>query len=202
MGHGKIFAIVSFCAFSLAACGLVGEEAAARKAVLSALKDPDSAKFGKFTLVDEKHACLNVNAKNSMGGYVGEGAVPLIRISSGEWISVGGNTPMSHDLCVEINRAEPLAQSNGADSKIEPARTTPSSLRVEFADQSWIEIRDATQKIIFVGEYKAGVREDLEGKPPFQVWIGRASSVRLFRSGRSIDLKPHTRDEVARFTLK
>jgi cytoskeletal protein RodZ len=96
-----------------------------------------------------------------------------------------------------------VASSGSADSQaIEPAQTSPSSLRVEFSDTSFIEIRDATQKIIFVGEYPAGTSQNIDGQQPFQIWIGRASAVRLFRSGRSIDLKPHTREEVVRFTLK
>lgn len=88
----------------------------------------------------------------------------------------------------------------------EPANTAsppPSGgLRVEFDDRSWIEIRDATQKVVFVGEYPAGTRQNVEGKAPFQVWIGRASAVRVFMGERSIDLKPHTREEVARFNLE
>jgi cytoskeleton protein RodZ len=42
----------------------------------------------------------------------------------------------------------------------------------------------------------------VEGKAPFQVWVGRASGVRMFMGERSIDLKPHTREEVARFTVE
>jgi len=75
-------------------------------------------------------------------------------------------------------------------------------LRIEFDDRSWIEIRDATQKIVFVGEYPAGTRQNVEGRAPFQVWIGRASGVRVFMGERSIDLKPHTREDVARFSLE
>jgi cytoskeleton protein RodZ len=77
-----------------------------------------------------------------------------------------------------------------------------AGLRVEFDDRSWIEVRDATQKIVFVGEYPAGTLQNIEGKAPFQLWIGRASSVRVFMAERSIDLKPHTREDVARFTLE
>jgi cytoskeleton protein RodZ len=77
-----------------------------------------------------------------------------------------------------------------------------TGLRVEFDERSWIEIRDATQKIVFVGEYPAGTRQNVDGKAPFQVWIGKASGVRLFMGERSIDLKPHTREEVARFSLE
>ncbi|MDO8786945.1 MAG: DUF4115 domain-containing protein [Sulfuritalea sp.] len=102
-----------------------------------------------------------------------------------------------------------LAPSQAVISDNEPAGSGVTSgqlpfvgLRVEFDDHSWIEIRDATQKVVFVGEYPAGTRQNVEGKPPFQVWIGKASGVRLFMGERSIDLKPHTREEVARFSLE
>jgi cytoskeletal protein RodZ len=76
-----------------------------------------------------------------------------------------------------------------------------AGLRIEFDDRSWIEIRDATQKVVLVGEYAAGTRHNVDGKPPFQLWIGKASGVRCYMGERAIDLKPHTREEVARFTL-
>ena len=88
--------------------------------------------------------------------------------------------------------------NSGAASAMPPF----AGLRVEFDDRSWIEIRDATQRIVYVGEYPAGTRQNVEGKAPFQVWIGKASGVRLFMGERSIDLKTHTREEVARFTLE
>jgi cytoskeleton protein RodZ len=94
--------------------------------------------------------------------------------------------------------AEGQPASSGAATVMPPF----AGLRVEFDDRSWIEIRDATQKIVYVGEYPAGTRQNVEGKAPFQVWIGKASGVRLFMGERSIDLKPHTREEVARFTLE
>ena len=94
-----------------------------------------------------------------------------------------------------------------AESPPAAAGETPGSLpfdglRVEFDDRSWIEIRDATQKIVFVGEYPAGTLQNIEGKAPFQLWIGRASAVRVFVGERSIDLKPHTREDIARFSLE
>lgn len=94
--------------------------------------------------------------------------------------------------------AEDQPASAGEASAMPPF----AGLRVEFDDRSWIEIRDATQKIVYVGEYPAGTRQNVEGKAPFQVWIGKASGVRLFMGERSIDLKPHTREEVARFSLE
>ncbi|MDP2135123.1 MAG: DUF4115 domain-containing protein [Sulfuritalea sp.] len=94
--------------------------------------------------------------------------------------------------------AENQLAITGAASAVAQA----GGLRVEFDDRSWIEIRDAAQQVIFVGEYPAGTRQNIDGRPPFQVWIGKASGVRLYRGERSIDLRPHTREEVARFSLE
>jgi len=94
------------------------------------------------------------------------------------------------------------AESPSAPVSAEAGTPAFGGLRVEFDDRSWIEIRDATQKIVLVGEYPAGTRHNVEGKAPFQIWIGKASGVRLFMGERSIDLKPHTREEVARFSLE
>ena len=94
--------------------------------------------------------------------------------------------------------AESAPVASGEGSGVLPF----AGLRVEFDDRSWIEVRDAAQKIVFAGEYPAGTRQNVEGKPPFQIWIGKASGVRLFMGERSIDLKPHTREEVARFSLE
>lgn len=100
MKHWKVvFAIV--CGLIVAACG---EESAAQKAVRASLKDPDSAKFGKFTSGKDKngkfYACVTVNAKNSMGGYVGDKQASLFQ-SNGEWEVLGINN-MSHEQCVEF----------------------------------------------------------------------------------------------------
>lgn len=90
----------------------------------------------------------------------------------------------------------------GAAGGETPAAALPvTGLRIEFDDRSWIEVRDATQKVVLVGEYSAGTRHSVDGKAPFQLWIGRASGVRVYMGERAIDLKPHTREEVARFTL-
>lgn len=118
--------------------------------------------------------------------------------------SAGAAAPVAAPGPTASPAVVPVVVPTPAGSALDqPIAAPPSAgLRVEFDDRSWVEIRDATQKIVFVGEYPAGTRQDIEGKAPFQVWIGKASGVRLFMGERSIDLKPHTREEVARFTLE
>ena len=102
---------------------------------------------------------------------------------------------------VPVQAANVLPSAAPTDSGTTQSPPPVPVLRIEFDDRSWVEIRDATQKVVLVGEYAAGTRQNVEGKAPFQIWIGKASGVRVFLGERSIDLKPHTREEVARFTL-
>ena len=78
-------------------------ESSAKKAVLERLNDPDSAKFGRFTLVDKNSACLTFNARNRVGGYVGNHQAKLVKYD-GVW-EVIGLSEISHAECVEyINK--------------------------------------------------------------------------------------------------
>ena len=71
-----------------------------------------------------------------------------------------------------------------------------------FKDKSWVEVKDATQKTIFSQNNPAGTRQVVSGTPPFDLVIGNASAVQLQYGDQTIDLRPYTKVEVARLTLK
>jgi len=93
-------------------------ESDARKAVLNQLKDPGSAKFGEFTLINEHGACLAVNARNGMGGYPGEQQAMLIRgdkdRGNEEW-EVIEFTKLSHSNCVVAVKGVDFSALGDAD---------------------------------------------------------------------------------------
>jgi hypothetical protein len=69
---------------TLAACGN-SEVAKIKDTVRQNLKDPDSAKFGTVLMTsDATIACIEFNAKNSMGGYVGMRIAQLTK-KNGVW---------------------------------------------------------------------------------------------------------------------
>lgn len=71
-----------------------------------------------------------------------------------------------------------------------------------FAEKSWVEVKDASGRIVFTGEQPAGSRQAVMARPPFQLVVGNAAKVDLQYEDRQVDLKPHTRAEVARLTLE
>ena len=75
-------------------------------------------------------------------------------------------------------------------------------LHLEFGDESWVEVKDASGRMLHRQLNPAGTSADIPGQPPFDVVIGNAAQVRLTYNGRPIDLEPFIEVTVARFTLE
>jgi len=87
-----------------------------------------------------------------------------------------------------------------------PAPTSEASERprivLSFKGESWVEVRDAADKIIFARTNRAGSVQEVQGEPPFKLVVGNARDVSVEYKGQPVDLEPHTRVSVARLTLK
>jgi cytoskeleton protein RodZ len=73
-------------------------------------------------------------------------------------------------------------------------------MRVE-TDEAWLEVTDGSGRQLVSSLNRAGAQRVVQGRGPFTFVIGNASHVRIEHNGREFDLKPHTRVEVARFTI-
>ena len=81
---------------SLSACS--GMKSGAEKAVRDMLSDPESARFGEFYYNSKtKFACLTFNAKNQMGGYVGDRQA-MLAYEEGKW-HYGGASETDPETC-------------------------------------------------------------------------------------------------------
>jgi cytoskeleton protein RodZ len=75
-------------------------------------------------------------------------------------------------------------------------------ISMKFERESWVEIKDGGGKTLISQLNPAGSEQAIEGRPPFEVIIGNAQHVRLSYDERPVDLAPHVKVEVARFTLE
>lgn len=107
---------------------------------------------------------------------------------------------------VPLPVAEPSA-SAVTEPASEPASSAPSKsagiaeVQMVFEAQSWVEVRDRDDRIVFSQLNPAGAVQNVQGQAPLNVVIGNASGVRVTYNGKPVDLTPHTRVEVARLTL-
>jgi cytoskeleton protein RodZ len=77
----------------------------------------------------------------------------------------------------------------------------PPLLKLRFTGTSWAEVKDAEGKVLHSQHNIAGTEFVVEGTPPFYVVIGDAGVSTVEVRGEVFDLAPHTRQNVARFTI-
>ena len=99
-------------------------------------------------------------------------------------------------------RVEQAAASEQGAAAVQPPSPDNRQLIFIFEDKAWVEVKDATQKVIFAQNNAAGTRQLVVGKPPFDLVVGNASGVQLQYEDKMIDLRPHTKVEVARLTVE
>ena len=74
-------------------------------------------------------------------------------------------------------------------------------VRMKFEQESWVEIRDRSEKIIFSQLNRPGTEQSVNGRPPLALVIGNAHGVRMVYDDQPVDLARHTKIDVARFIL-
>lgn len=93
---------------------------------------------------------------------------------------------------VPAEQQQPQAQAPGAEAR----------LRLEFAGESWVEIKDGDGKMLMSQLNPTGSRRVISGRLPLSLVIGNAANVRLTYNDKPVDLKPYIQIEVARLTLE
>lgn len=104
--------------------------------------------------------------------------------------------------------AGPLTAGTAASAHVAAATLSgmPSvgskKISLQFDRESWVEIRQANGKTLLSQLNPGGSKQVIEGIPPFLVIIGNAPSVHLSYNDQPVDLRPHFKVDVARFTLE
>lgn len=103
--------------------------------------------------------------------------------------------------------AEPASQDapSTAVAGAEPDRLPrpgERQVRLVFDEESWVEIRDRNERIIFSQLNRPGTQQLVSGLPPFSIVVGNAHGVRLTYEDQAIDLGRHTKVDVARLILQ
>ena len=112
-------------------------------------------------------------------------------------VEAAAETPAAPELVV--------ASEAAVEADVPPVAASPASrsqLHLEFGEESWVVIKDASGRTLHRQLNPAGSSANIQGQPPFDVLIGNAAHARMTYNGRPIDLKPFISVTVARFTLE
>jgi cytoskeleton protein RodZ len=91
-----------------------------------------------------------------------------------------------------------------APADTQPREATGNVRRIVLIceEDSWLEVRDGTGRSVVQSLYPAGSERVVRGRGPFEIVIGNARAVRLVVDDKPVDLKRHTRGEVARVVIQ
>jgi cytoskeleton protein RodZ len=111
-------------------------------------------------------------------------------------------SPVSPPVTVAEKAVPALAPAPGPQSQPKP-QAPGGEVRValEFAGESWVEIKDGEGKMLMSQLNPSGSRRVVSGRGPLSLVIGNAANVRLTYKDKLLDLKPYIQIEVARLTL-
>ena len=70
-----------------------------------------------------------------------------------------------------------------------------------FTADCWIQITDASGKVLVSGLKRSGERVELTGKVPMEVRLGYARGAQLSYNGQAVDVTPHISGETARLKV-
>lgn len=116
------------------------------------------------------------------------------QIMSPQALTSGGEESVAAAATASAAPASPVS------AETVPAAGTP--LRVLVDKESWLEVRDRDNRLIFSQRLAAGSEQLLAGTAPLSLVIGYAPGVRLFWQGKPVDLAQHTKGDVARLVLE
>jgi cytoskeleton protein RodZ len=77
----------------------------------------------------------------------------------------------------------------------------PHRLVIRTEGEAWIEIKDSADRMLISSLNPPGSERVVRGRPPYSLVIGNASNVTVTYDDKPIDLAPHIRHDVARFTI-
>ncbi|MEH0688416.1 cytoskeleton protein RodZ [Vibrio cholerae] len=87
------------------------------------------------------------------------------------------------------------------ESATDTAVAVTNRLEMNFSDDCWVQVKDASGKTLVTGIKKGGESVALDGQSPYSVILGAPENVSMTLASEPVDLSGYTSGKVARFTL-
>ena len=93
------------------------------------------------------------------------------------------------------------APADAAEPQPLPVSKGMAKLEFNASQETWVNVVDANGKEIYRKIIFAGSRESIDVNPPVNVTVGNAGGTSMSMNGKSIELAPHSRNNVAHIRL-
>jgi cytoskeleton protein RodZ len=151
-----------------------------------------------WVLAGSKHGPAQADVRPTLNAeQVAESQEPVVAAKK------PGATPVSATTAAPVAAApapavDPAAQARKEDAA--PARST--RLKLELANDSWVEVYDSRGERLFYDVATAGSVQSVEGRAPLRVVLGNSSGVTVDVDGQRREIPSNATDgEGARFVV-
>jgi cytoskeleton protein RodZ len=81
------------------------------------------------------------------------------------------------------------------------APSTSHRLVIRCEEEAWIEVKDSNDRMLVSSLNPAGSERIVRSRGPLTLVIGNAAHVQVIHNDKPVDLAPHIKLTIARFTL-
>jgi len=96
---------------------------------------------------------------------------------------------------------KPAAEKPAAEKVAKPLAGGVNRLVIRCEEEAWIEVKDVNDRMLVSSLNPKGAERVVQSRGPLSLVIGNPAQVRVLHNDRALDLAPHTKAGVARFTL-
>ncbi|SDI47684.1 cytoskeleton protein RodZ [Pseudomonas flavescens] len=97
--------------------------------------------------------------------------------------------------------ASPAAPAAAAAQPQAPVAAGEGLVSLKFTADCWVQVTDATGKVVASGLKRSGDSLDARGKAPLELRLGFARGAQVTYNGAAVDVTPHISGETARLKL-
>jgi cytoskeleton protein RodZ len=97
--------------------------------------------------------------------------------------------------------AKPAAEKVVTAKVVAPLTGGSNRVVIRCDEEAWIEVKDANDRMLVSSLNAAGAERVVRSRGPLSLVIGNPARVHVTHNDRAVDLTPHVKSGVARFTL-
>ncbi|MDD5392453.1 MAG: DUF4115 domain-containing protein [Thiothrix sp.] len=96
----------------------------------------------------------------------------------------------------------PATPTDAAAAPTIPPIAGEVNVKLEFADDVWMQVKDDGKKTVFESLNSKGTTKEFKATTPLNFKIGNAPGVKVYLNGQLYDQAPHIKGSVARFKVE
>jgi len=110
-------------------------------------------------------------------------------------------TPPRAEPVVRVVSEKPATIEKAAPPPMAKVATGLHRLVIRCEEEAWIEVKDSNERMLVSSLNPKGAERVVQARGPLTLVIGNAAHVRVVHNDHPVDLAPHTKLAIARFTL-